>query len=181
MTTCRGSADSLILTSLGKRQQRKSRCMWTWPIRKKDCPPYPTQHICLSTKECRALVSCYLLLKTAALARTARAFYRTMVSTGYKQSETTQLFDAPHTSNPLFIKNSLTNSCHKVLKICSEENFAWPKHTCMESQATTISHFINRTRTRLEILYRFGRHAGQAMCLSSIHASLRLQTQHIVE
>ena len=41
-------------------------------------------------------------------------------------TETTHSFDAPNTPNPLFIKNSLTNNCHKVLKTCSEETFAWP-------------------------------------------------------
>ena len=116
---------------VGKRQHRKSRRMQTWPICKKYCPPQPTQHIYFSTIEHRALVSCYPLLKTVALVRTTRGFHRTMMSTGYKQSETTQLVDTPHTSNPLFVKKPSTNSCQKqVLKICSEEKFSWTKHTC---------------------------------------------------
>ena len=107
-----------------------------------------------------------------ALVRTVHGVYRTIMSTGYKQSETTNLVDAPDTSSPSFVNKSLTHRCHKqVLKICSDKNFAWPKHMCTYSQAMVILRFINHTRTSLEVLWGFGRHKGQAMCLSSIHTS----------
>ena len=66
-----------------------------------------------------------------------------MMPRDYKQSEATHSFGAFNASNQLFIKSSLTNSCHKVMRICSEDNFAWSKHMCMKSQETTISRCIN--------------------------------------